>query len=72
MGWIHVATSLLNPFGCILNKYYDNRFIVKDDFVSILHVISIYIYLILDDDDDFDINFLIDRNLQVKIKRHFM
>lgn len=72
MGWIHVATSLLNPFGGILNKYYDSSFIVKDDFVSILHVITIYIYLILDDDDDFDINFLIDRNLQVKIKRHFM
>ena len=46
MGWIHVATSLLNPFGGILNKYYDSRFIValllyKDDFVSILQFISV-------------------------------
>ena len=28
MGWIHVATSLLNPFGGIINKYYDSSIIV--------------------------------------------
>ena len=69
MGWVKVAGSLLNPFGGKLRQFWNLRSIInRNSYPPLLHIFlwyAISLTAISDDTDDFDINYLIDRNLQV-------